>query len=105
MLWRSSDYHQTLSLLTLLRFYFKPTVSFMFQVVICDTCVLLALKGLPLRESRSTAAWRTGLPLIPFIPAPVKYCADVTAMPQFTHRDPSSEADKVGQKTFDTSSG
>lgn len=41
MLHRCSDYHHTLSLLTLLRFHFKPTVSFMFQVVICDTCVLL----------------------------------------------------------------
>lgn len=91
MLHRASDYHQTLSLLMLLRLYSEPTVSFKFQAVICDTCVLSALEDFPLEARGHVQSGRTGSLSVPCIPALVRYssglalCADSTAMPQFAH--------------------
>lgn len=91
MLHRASDYHQTLSFPMLLRLYSEPTVSFRFQAVICDACVLSALEGFPLEARGHVQSGRTGLLGVPCIPAPVR-CgsglalrADSTAVPQFAH--------------------
>lgn len=105
MLRRSSNYHQTLSLLTLLRFYFKPTVSFMFRVVICDTCVLLALKGLPLRASGEHCSLENRIVPYSIYSSSCHVLCRRHCHASFTHRNSSSEADKAGQKNFDTRSG
>lgn len=57
------------------RVYFKPPVSFMLQVVICDTHVLLALEGFPLEAKESPESERTGLLRSPLIPAPASGAA------------------------------
>lgn len=72
MLYRASDYHQTLSLLMLWRLYSEPTVSLRFQAVICDSCVLSALEGFPLEAKGHVQSGRTGSLSVPCIPAPVR---------------------------------
>nr|KAF6500861.1 hypothetical protein HJG59_007896 [Molossus molossus] len=75
MLHRSSDYHQTLSLLMLLRFHSKPPVSFMFRVVICDTCVLLALEGSPPEARGSTGVCKNRIAPYPMHSSPSARCS------------------------------
>lgn len=102
----SSDCHQTLSLLTLLRFSFRPTVSFTFLVVTCDTCALLTLEGFPLEARGSTGIWKNRT--VPYsihsssrgVPLWAGPCADSTALPLFALGDPSSEAHKDSQRNF-----
>lgn len=70
--------YQTFSLLMLLRFHFKPSVSFMFWVVICDCYILLALEGFPLEAGGALKSGRTGSFHILFIPSPVESCPALT---------------------------
>lgn len=106
MLHRSSHYHQTLSLLMLLRFYFKPTVSFMFPVVICDTCVLLASERFPLKARGSTGIWKNKTVLYSVhsssrrVPLWAGPCADSTALLLFSPGDLSSKAHKDSRRNF-----
>lgn len=78
----------------------------MFQVVICDSYVLLALEGFPLKAKESPGSLREqdcsmvcSFQLLPLVPLWARPCGQISLLGlHFAHRDPSLETDEADQR-------
>lgn len=101
-------YYQTLYLAMLLGSYFKPTVSFIFQAVNCDTWVFYALEVFfPRKAEQGTGVWKKDCTIfhqfLASVPSTALGSPTICRCHHFAsiapiEKDPSSEVDKLGSE-------